>query len=90
MRCSTARQLIPTAPRPRYRRTVARLGCMPRYRISEASHFLNVSDDTLRRWIDAGRLSASTDDSGRRVVDGVELAHLAQEIAGGISTPEHT
>ncbi len=63
---------------------------MPHYRISEASQFLNVSDDTLRRWIDAGRLSASTDDSGRRVVDGVELARLAQDLAGDISAPEHT
>ncbi|MDO5735698.1 MAG: helix-turn-helix transcriptional regulator [Propionibacteriaceae bacterium] len=63
---------------------------MPNYRISEASQFLNVSDDTLRRWIDAGRLPASTDDSGRRVVDGVDLAHLAQEIAGDVSSPEYT
>lgn len=63
---------------------------MPHYRISEASQFLNVSDDTLRRWIDAGRLSATNDESGRRVVDGVELAHLAQELAGDVSSPEHT
>lgn len=63
---------------------------MPHYRISEASQFLNVSDDTLRRWIEAGRLTAQVDDSGRRVVDGVELAHLAQEIAGDISSPGGT
>ncbi len=63
---------------------------VPHYRISEAAQFLNVSDDTLRRWIDAGRLSASSDDSGRRVVDGVELAHLAQDLAGDASRPEHT
>lgn len=63
---------------------------VPHYRIGEASQFLNVSDDTLRRWIDAGRLSACTDDSGRRVVDGVELARLAQDLAGDISAPEHT
>ncbi len=30
------------------------------------------------------------DDSGRRVVDGVELARLAQDLAGDISSPEHT
>ena len=63
---------------------------VPHYRIGEASQFLNVSDDTLRRWIDAGRLSTSTDESGRRVVDGVELARLAQDLAGDISAPEHT
>ncbi len=70
--------------------TGTKLPDVPHYRISEASQFLNVSDDTLRRWIDAGRLSASTDDSGRRVVDGVELARLAQDLAGDISSPEHT
>lgn len=30
------------------------------------------------------------DESGRRVVDGVDLARLAQDLAGDISSPEHT
>lgn len=63
---------------------------MPHYRISDAAQLLNVSDDTLRRWIDAGRLEASTDESGRRVVDGVRLAQFAQDLAGDPGGPEHT
>ncbi|MBA8793070.1 molybdopterin-binding protein [Friedmanniella endophytica] len=53
---------------------------MPQYRISEAASLLGVSDDTVRRWIDAGRLTAVTD-PGPAVVDGAELAALAQEVA---------
>jgi predicted site-specific integrase-resolvase len=30
---------------------------MPHYRISEAAQLLGVSDDTVRRWVDAGTLS---------------------------------
>lgn len=51
---------------------------MPQLRISEAARFLGVSDDTIRRWITAGTLAAATDAAGRRVVDGLELAHLAR------------
>jgi molybdopterin-binding protein len=50
-----------------------------RYRISEAAELLGVSDDTVRRWIEAGRLNAAKDDSGRQSVDGAELALLARE-----------
>ncbi len=48
-------------------------------RISEAALLMGVSDDTMRRWVDAGRLSAQRDDAGRRVVDGAELARFAQD-----------
>lgn len=54
---------------------------MPQLRISEAARFLGVSDDTVRRWIQAGTLTASTDSTGRRVVDGLELARIAREQA---------
>lgn len=53
---------------------------MATYRIAEAAQLLGVSDDTLRRWIDAGRLSASTE-GGRTVVPGVELAALAENLS---------
>ncbi|HEX5533209.1 MAG TPA: TOBE domain-containing protein [Actinomycetales bacterium] len=54
---------------------------MPQLRISDASRLLGVSDDTLRRWVDAGRLPATTGDGGRKVVDGADLARLAQDLA---------
>jgi molybdopterin-binding protein len=53
-------------------------------RIKDAALFLGVSDDTVRRWIDNGTLDAALDEAGRKVVDGVDLARLAQEHA---STP---
>lgn len=54
---------------------------MPTYRIREAAELLGVSDDSLRRWADNGRLATSTDDAGRQVVDGVELARIAEDTA---------
>jgi len=53
---------------------------MPQYRISQAARLLGVSDDTVRRWIESGRLRTSTG-TGRAVIDGAELAIHAQEIA---------
>lgn len=47
-------------------------------RVSQAATFLGVSDDTVRRWIGAGRLTARTDETGRAVVSGTELAELAR------------
>lgn len=52
---------------------------MPQFRISDAADHLGVSDDTLRRWIDAGRATATTDAAGRQVVDGAEIARLLRE-----------
>ena len=54
---------------------------MTRYRIREAAGLMGVSDDTVRRWIDAGRLTAANDDAGRLTVDGAELAALAEQVA---------
>ena len=54
---------------------------MPHLRISEAARYLGVSDDTVRRWIDAGALPASTDAAGRKVVDGYDVAMAAREHA---------
>lgn len=41
---------------------------------------LGVSDDTVRRWVDGGRILALTD-PGRTRIDGVDLARLAEELA---------
>ena len=51
---------------------------VPRYRITEAADVLGVSTDTLRRWIDAGRVAASPGPDGRTTIDGADLAALAR------------
>jgi molybdopterin-binding protein len=63
---------------------------MPHYRLSAAAALLGVSDDTLRRWADAGRIATTTDDEGRRVVDGKVLASFAVDSAGDPSGPAAT
>jgi molybdopterin-binding protein len=50
------------------------------YRIAEAAELLGVSDDTLRRWVEAGRVESGTED-GRTVVAGPALARLAESLA---------
>ena len=50
------------------------------YRIAEAAEVLGVSDDTVRRWVEAGRLTTASE-AGRTVVPGPELAALAAELA---------
>jgi len=54
---------------------------VPSYRIRDAAELLGVSDDTLRRWVEAGRLDTSADEAGRQVVDGADLAAFARERA---------
>jgi molybdopterin-binding protein len=51
------------------------------FRIREAADLLGVSDDTVRRWADGGRIQTTTEESGRLAIDGVVLARFAQELA---------
>jgi molybdopterin-binding protein len=51
---------------------------MPQFRFSEAAQLLGVSDDTVRRWVRAGQLTAFDDAAGRKVVEGAELAQFAR------------
>ncbi len=55
-------------------------GTVTTYRIAEAAELLGVSDDTVRRWVDAGRLPSTTAE-GRTVVAGTDLAALAESLA---------
>jgi molybdopterin-binding protein len=54
---------------------------MPEFLIKDAADLLGVSDDTFRRWIDAGRIKTTSKPTGWLTVDGAELARLAQEQA---------
>jgi molybdopterin-binding protein len=55
---------------------------MPHYRTSQVAELLGVSTDTVRRWIDDGRLRADRSDGGQRLVDGADLArYLAEQDA---------
>jgi molybdopterin-binding protein len=60
---------------------------VPRFRIGESAQLLGVSDDTLRRWVDDGRLTAQLDAQGRRTVEGADLARLATEMAEDTTRP---
>ncbi|MFI7135482.1 molybdopterin-binding protein [Nonomuraea sp. NPDC050153] len=51
---------------------------MTTFRISEAAALLGVSSDTVRRWVDAGRLGAERDEHGHRQVNGADLAAFAR------------
>lgn len=42
---------------------------------------LEVSVDTVRRWADAGRLRTRRTEGGQRLVEGADLARLAEELA---------
>jgi molybdopterin-binding protein len=50
------------------------------YRIAEAAELLGVSDDTVRRWAEAGRVASATEE-GRTVITGPDLARLAESLA---------
>jgi molybdopterin-binding protein len=54
---------------------------VPEYRIGQAAELLGVSTDTVRRWVDAGRVKSSVRTGGRRYLDGADLARFATEMA---------
>ncbi|MFV0127932.1 TOBE domain-containing protein [Streptomyces sp. HMX112] len=54
---------------------------MRSYTTQRAARLLGVSADTVRRWADAGRLPTRRDETGRRLVDGPDLAAFAVELA---------
>ena len=48
-------------------------------RVGRAAEMLGVSVDTVRRWIDAGRLGSSRSDAGQRSVSMADVTRLAAE-----------
>lgn len=61
------------------------LTVMPTFRIREAAELLGVSDDTLRRWADAGRIP--TTGSHPRSIAGADLARFAEHLAATTERP---
>ena len=58
------------------------------YTIGQAARLLGVSPATARRWADAGRVATRRDESGRRLIDGRDLAAFSVELARGDSGDE--
>ncbi|GAA1792611.1 hypothetical protein GCM10009811_16820 [Nostocoides veronense] len=64
------------------------LSLMPHFRIKEAADLLGVSDDTMRRWVEQDRVSATADDSGKLAIAGDDLARLAHTLAEETPRPK--
>jgi Molybdopterin-binding protein len=60
---------------------------VPQFRIADAAKLLGVSDDTVRRWVDAGQLPVQPDASNRKVIDGAALAEFARDHASAAPDP---
>lgn len=58
------------------------------FRFRQAAELLGVSDDTIRRWADSGRLPTTTDEAGRRAVAGSDLARFAEHLAEEAPSPD--
>ncbi len=54
---------------------------MRSYTIGRAARLLGVSPDTARRWADAGRITTHRDESGKRLIDGRDLAAFSVALA---------
>ena len=52
---------------------------MDEFTIREAAALLGVSDDTVRRWGDSGRLAVHKGENGRQAISGKDLLPLLQE-----------
>jgi molybdopterin-binding protein len=57
---------------------------VPQYRLREAAQLLGVSDDSVRRWTESGKVASHSDRAGVRVIDGAELARFATENAPSV------
>ena len=68
------------------------LSHMQSYTIGQAARLLGVSPDTARRWADAGKVATHRDDSGRRLIDGRDLAAFSIEVGqhGGEDDASYT
>jgi len=58
------------------------------YRISAVAALVGVSDDTVRRWAESGRLPTVRDEAGRLAVDGAALAAFMTGLAESAEPPD--
>jgi molybdopterin-binding protein len=63
------------------------VGDVTQLRIRDAAAFLGVSDDTVRRVVDTGALTATVDHAGRKTIDGYELAMYARAQSSTVPDP---
>ncbi|MCC3767442.1 molybdopterin-binding protein [Streptomyces sp. UNOC14_S4] len=61
---------------------------MHSYTIGGAARLLGVSPDTVRRWADAGRIPTRRDETGKRAIDGSDLAAFSVALAAEANGPE--
>lgn len=61
---------------------------MREFTVREAAALLGVSDDTVRRWGESGRLDIRRGDAGRQVVRGADLVPLLAETEAAIALAE--
>jgi len=61
---------------------------MKEFTVRQAAALLGVSDDTVRRWGESGRLAMHTGASGRRTIAGADLVAVVREIAAGSALAE--
>ena len=52
---------------------------MTNLRIGQVASLLALSVDTVRSWIDEGRIPATRTDGGHRTIQGIDLAHFLRE-----------
>ncbi len=56
---------------------------MKDFTVRQAAVLLGVSDDTVRRWGESGRVALRTGANGRRTIAGADLVDLMRESAAG-------
>ena len=56
---------------------------MNEFTVRQAAALLGVSDDTVRRWGDSGRLTLRTGANGRRTIAGADLVEMLRASAAG-------
>ena len=61
---------------------------MTTFRVSEAAALLGVSDDTVRRWVEQGRLTSTRGPNGMQVVEGAELVPLMTDSTAAAALAE--